>query len=101
MYCYAMGVMFLRDCRKPNYTVVPPLVWALGTWLCNVFYFESTLRFYTAEAISIVAYIMWCSSIHLQHGRKYTLFNVLVRLHSLPGVRLFTWTVLAVLAVIN
>lgn len=74
----AMAVMFLRDCRKPNYTVVPGLVWALGTWLCNVFYYESSLRFYTAEAISIVAYIMWCSSIQRQHERKYTLFNVLV-----------------------
>ena len=41
---FAMGVMFLRDFRKPNYTVVPGLVWAIGTFLCNYFYYESSLR---------------------------------------------------------
>ena len=41
---FAMGIMFLRDCRKLNYTVVPVLVWALGTYLCNLFYYESSLR---------------------------------------------------------
>mmetsp|Transcript_32812 Transcript_32812/g.80797 ORF Transcript_32812/g.80797 Transcript_32812/m.80797 type:complete len:304 (-) Transcript_32812:101-1012(-) len=75
---FAMGIMFLRDFRKPNYTVVPALCWAFGTYLCNHFYYESSLNFYTGEAVSIVSYIMWCSSIQRQHGRKYTLFNVVV-----------------------
>jgi len=28
-----MGVMFLRDCRKPTYTIVPALCWAIGRGL--------------------------------------------------------------------
>ena len=75
---FAMGIMFLRDFRKPNYTCVPGLVWALGTYLCNYYYYESSLNFYTAEAISIVSYIIWCSSLHRQHGRKFSVFHVLV-----------------------
>jgi len=74
----AMAVMFLRDFRKPTYTIVPALCWAIGTYWCAVFYRESSMNFYTGEAISIVSYVMWCSSLQRQHGRKFTLLNVLV-----------------------
>mgnify|MGYP003314466814 FL=1 len=32
-------------------------------------YYESTLRFYAAEATTVVAYILWCSNAHLVYGR--------------------------------
>ena len=41
---------------------MPFLLWTLGAWACNVFYSESSMRFYAAEAVTVLAYVAWCSA---------------------------------------
>jgi hypothetical protein len=68
--------MFMRDRSKINYTAVPALLWLLGTMACNLYYYESSFRFYAAESLTIIAYIAWCSSLHRFHGRKLNALRV-------------------------
>ena len=67
---FTMFLMFLRDSRKEKYSAIPLMCWSLGAFFCNLFYYESTFRFYAAEGMTILAYIMWCSSLQHLHGRK-------------------------------
>ena len=69
-------LMFMRDRSKINYTAVPALLWLLGTMACNLYYYESSFRFYAAESLTIIAYIAWCSSLHRFHGRKLNALRV-------------------------
>jgi hypothetical protein len=75
---FAMILMLFRDHRKEKYTAIPLIVWLLGAFLCNLFYYESSFRFYAAEGLTILAYIMWCSSLQHLHGRKFKMTYVLV-----------------------
>lgn len=72
----AILIMSLRDRKHPEHTWMPFLLWALGTWACNVFYNESSMRFYAAEAVTVLAYVAWCSSVQRRHERKFTMTRV-------------------------
>ena len=72
----SMALKFFRDYAKVNYTAAPVFLWLLGVVMCNLLYFESSFRFYTAESLTIIAYIAWCSSLHHFHGRKFSTFRV-------------------------
>ena len=65
----AMFLGFARDRSTALYSPFPLIAWVVGTAFCVAFYYESTLRFYAAEATTVVAYILWCSNAHLVYGR--------------------------------
>ena len=73
---FTMFLMFLRDSRKEKYSAIPLICWSLGAFFCNLFYYESTFRFYAAEGMTILAYITWCSSLQHLHGRKFKMTYV-------------------------
>lgn len=66
----AMFVGLIRDRKLEGYSVFPFVLWSVGTYFCITFYYESSIRFYTAEATTVVAYILWCSNGHLLYNRK-------------------------------
>ena len=74
----AMSINIARDYRNLDYTAFPAALWILGIFFCNFFYHESTLRFFFAEALSVISYILWCSSNHRQLDREFTIFHVLI-----------------------
>lgn len=58
----AMFASFARDRSLERYSPFPLLAWAVGVFFCVAFYYESSMRFYAAEATTVVAYILWCSN---------------------------------------
>jgi hypothetical protein len=64
-----MFVGFARDRSLARYSPFPQIAWLVGTAFCVAFYYESSLRFYAAEATTVVAYILWCSNANLAFGR--------------------------------
>ena len=65
----AMGLGFTRDRSLALYSPFPFLAWVVGTAFCLAFYYESSMRFYVAEATTVVAYVLWCSNANLIFGR--------------------------------
>jgi hypothetical protein len=65
----AMLLGFARDRSLAPYSPFPLIAWLVGTAFCVAFYYESSLRFYAAEATTVVAYILWCSNANLLFGR--------------------------------
>ena len=64
----AMLFGFARDRSLAPYSPFPLLAWLVGTAFV-AFYYESSLRFYAAEATTVVAYI-WCSNANLAFGAR-------------------------------
>jgi hypothetical protein len=57
-----MFASFARDRSLERYSPFPLLAWCVGVCFCVAFYYESSMRFYAAEATTVVAYILWCSN---------------------------------------
>ena len=67
---FAMFLGTVRDRTLEGYSVFPFLSWSVGTYFCVSFYYESSMRFYVAEATTVVAYVLWCSNGHAAYVRK-------------------------------
>ena len=74
----AMIVTFVRDFRKFDFSLIPSAFWTLSITFCCIFYSESTWRFFFYEALSVMSYISWCSSVHRQHSRIFSIFHVII-----------------------
>ncbi len=75
----AMALACLRDRKRPGFSYAPCVLWAVGVFSCNYFYYGSSMQFYVAEATGVTAYIAWCSNAHRTYERNgYGMKRILV-----------------------
>tara|TARA_B110000114_G_scaffold154872_1_gene167950 strand:- start:3519 stop:4454 length:936 start_codon:yes stop_codon:yes gene_type:complete len=84
----AMFLSLLRERSCEGYSVFPLFLWSCGTFTCITFYYESSMRFYVAEATTVVAYVLWCSNLHRVFNRKTFSVACFLCLDGLIGVTL-------------